>query len=657
MKLFNFLILVSFISATIAADNTTSTTQTTTEEVVLTTGPVTCEYKTKDINTDYDENTDTKITCGGSSCSVSGSGASFANSILSITAAGTYIVGGSLDGQIKINATENDFIHLVLNSAIITSSDGPAIYGVTANKVTITIIGENVIKDSTNYTVVNEEPDACLFIDSDLSINGSGSITVTGNYGDAIRCKKDLKLVSGNVIILSAVQRGIKAKNSICIKDGTVDVTSSNSGIKVTRDDNSNKGYIVIDGGNIAISSGKDALHAETHLTINNGYIDIKNCSEGIEGQMIDILGGEIHVLATDDGINASKISNTDNKVTDGMNGGMNGGMNDGMNDGMGGGINNNMKGGMDNRMPSNSSSSSDGSVYINIVGGKTYVTVKGNDVDGIDSNGVLYIGGEAEVYTCIEGGDVYGNMAALDADGNNDIIAGATVIALGGSNNGMGGGKMSSGNMGDNKMNQGNMNNGNFSPNNGNTNSTNINSNAYPPMKRQAQQPIDYPTTNTNTTINDDMSSNAKSGNMDGGMGKQRGPGGPGGPGGMGGMGETGSVYQPYIQASVNSQEAGSQIIVKDNNDKVIITFTPEISYSSILITTPSIVAGQEYTIVTGSNSITAVASEAATGSVNPPSVTSPTDTLNSSSSSDSYSIKSHLLSTIVIIAILILF
>eukprot|EP00833_Pecoramyces_ruminatium_P007241 jgi/Orpsp1_1/1181273/evm.model.c7180000076574.1 len=376
MKLFNFLTLATIFS-TINFVNAS-------EEVTLTAGPVSCEYKTKDTNQDYDTSSDVNIKCSDTSCSVSGSGASVSDGILSISSAGTYIVEGSLNGQIQIKANDEDFIHLILNGATITSSDGPAIYGVSANKVTITIIGENVLTDSSNYSnLTNEEPDACLFIDSDLSINGSGSLTVTGKYGDAIRCKKDLKLVSGNVIVPSAVQRGIKAKNSICIKDGTIDVTSSNSGIKVTRDDNSDKGYIVVDGGNIAISSGNDALHAETHLTINDGYIDIKNCGEGIEGQMIDILGGEIHVLATDDGINASKISSNDTTT--------------------------------------------------NTMGGP----VQGNDVDGIDSNGVLYIGGEAEVYTSIEGGDIYGNMAALDADGTNAIVSGATVLAVAGSNSG----------------------------------------------------------------------------------------------------------------------------------------------------------------------------------------------------------------------------
>eukprot|EP00833_Pecoramyces_ruminatium_P004639 jgi/Orpsp1_1/1178671/evm.model.c7180000066287.1 len=126
MKLFHFLILAIIISAInlVNAD----------EEVTLTAGPVSCEYKTKDTNQDYDTNSDVNIKCSGTSCSVSGSGASVSDGIVSISSAGTYIVAGSLNGQIQIQATENDFIHLILNGATITSSDGPAIYGISANK-------------------------------------------------------------------------------------------------------------------------------------------------------------------------------------------------------------------------------------------------------------------------------------------------------------------------------------------------------------------------------------------------------------------------------------------------------------------------------------------------------------------------------------------
>ncbi|ORX65295.1 hypothetical protein BCR32DRAFT_272797 [Anaeromyces robustus] len=401
MKIFNFLLFITLLYATNYVAG----------EITLTAGPVTCEYKKKDLDESYDINSDVNINCNGNTCTVNGNGAIASNALVTISTAGTYILQGSLNGQLRIEATKDDYIHIILNDATITSNNGPAIYGVTADKVTITLVGTNKLVDSSNYTLVDDEPDACLFIDADLSINGSGSVNITGNYSEAIRCKKDLRLISGEIVIPKAVQKGIKAKNSLCVKNANVDITSQNTAIKVTRSDDPDKGYIVIDGGNISIDTNNDGIHAETHLTINGGYIDIKNSSEGIEGQMIDILGGEVHIISTDDGINATKA---EDETQSNNNGGWGMG-------GFGGGA-----------------TGTDGSIYVNIVGGKTYVTVQGRDVDGIDSNGVLYIGGIAEVYACNNGGAIYGNMAAFDAEGMNAIDSNAVVIATaGGSSSG----------------------------------------------------------------------------------------------------------------------------------------------------------------------------------------------------------------------------
>ncbi|KAG4103195.1 hypothetical protein H8356DRAFT_1647343 [Neocallimastix lanati (nom. inval.)] len=577
MRLFYFIIFIIFIIAGCRA------TDTTTDTITLTAGPLTCEYKKKDLDESYDESTNVVIQCNGSSCSLNGNGATMADGILSISAAGTYIIKGTLNGQLRIEATENDYVHLILNSVTISSSSGPAIYGIAADKVTITLVGDSKLTDTTNYTVVDEEPDACLFVDADLSINGSGSISVTGNYGDAIRCKKDLRLISGKITVPTAIQKGIKAKNSLCIKDGTIDVTSTDSSIKVTRDDDAEKGYIVIDGGNISVSSGNDGIHAETHLTINGGYIDIKKSGEGLEGQMIDILGGEIHILSSDDGINASKISSSSEN-------------------------NNNMGFG-----GQSSSTGTDGSVYINIIGGKTYVTVQGNDADGIDSNGILYIGGDAEVYVSIQSGDIYGNMAALDAEGSNSIAEGATVIATAGGSGG--GGSNPGGNPG-----------GNSGGTHGGWNKRSHiikDKEIYLSKLRKGKKLLrdrHHRGAHQNIINNPHDKRNLK---------YRRAMGGKGGMGGMGGMGgsETGSVYQAYLQTSVSSQSAGNQIIVKNSNGDVIVSYTPSVSYSSILATSPKMTAGETYTVVTGSTSQSVVASSGSSGTPNSPSSTSVTD------------------------------
>ncbi|OUM65009.1 Non-catalytic module family DOC2 [Piromyces sp. E2] len=555
MKLFYYIVLFTYIVATslVAA------------QITLTAGPVSCEYKNKDLSDEYDQNSDVNIKCNGNSCTVNGSGATASNGMVTISAAGTYIVSGSLNGQVRIEATKEDFIHLVLNGVTIKSNNGPAIYDTAANKVVITLVGNNSISDSNNYKVDSEgEPDACIYISSDLSINGSGSVSVTGNYSDAIRCKKDLKLVSGQITIPKAAQKGIKARNSICVLNAVIDITSQNSAMKVTKDDDPEKGFVVIDGGKITISAGKDAIHAETHLTVRDGYIDIKKCEEGIEGQMVDILGGEIHIFTNNDGINGGKI------------------------------------GAVKNGNPfADFGAGNDGSVYINIVGGKIYVDAEGQEIDGIDANGVVYIGGDAEVYTSVNKGTIYGFYAAIDADGDNSIAPGATVVALGTQSGNGGfwkrenrfrkrqwGGNNGGWNIGGN--NGGNNGGWNIGGNNGGNNG--------------------------GWNIGGNNGGNNGGWNIGGGMGG-------GFPGMMGG--DSGKVYQPYIQTSVPSQNGNSKLVVKDRNNNIIVSYVPRNPYAAILVTSPKMVAGETYTITAGSSTTTATANAPANGNPNAPSVT----------------------------------
>ncbi|KAL6635758.1 hypothetical protein U3516DRAFT_856198 [Neocallimastix sp. 'constans'] len=320
-KLFINLFIISLISLSfVRADDEISST----EEIILTPGPITGEYKNKDLDASYDESSSVMISCSGTSCTTSNGsdGISINKGNVTISTAGTYVLQGDLQGQVYISATEDDFVHLILNNMSITSNNGPALFEVECDKLVITMVGENSLTDSTNYTVdEDEEPDGCLFAKSDLSFNGEGTLTVTGNYSEGIRCKKDLKLVSGTINVFSK-EKGIKAKNSVSIKEAVVNVESGDTAIKACKDTDPEKGFVVIDGGRIVVKSGKDGIHAETHLTINGGYIDVSESEEGLEGQMIDIQGGEIHINANDDGINASKIGATNDEFGPGGMGG-----------------------------------------------------------------------------------------------------------------------------------------------------------------------------------------------------------------------------------------------------------------------------------------------------------------------------------------------
>lgn len=183
--------------------------------------------------------------------------------------------------------------------------------------------------------------------------------------------------------------KGIKAETDLTITGGSFTIDSADDSIH-------SNGNVNVTGGTFAIASGDDAFHAEENLTIAGGTMDISTSYEGLEGLHILVSGGDISLIASDDGINAA--GGTD---TSGFTGGRDGMFSPGM---MGG--------------------SSDGSITIS--GGNVHVTASG---DGLDANGTIAMTG-GYVTVC---GPIMGDTATLDYD-STAVISGGTFIGTGAS-------------------------------------------------------------------------------------------------------------------------------------------------------------------------------------------------------------------------------
>ncbi len=201
----------------------------------------------------------------------------------------------------------------------------------------------------------------------------------------------------------STSMKGIKAANSILISGGTFNIDSADDSIH-------SDVSVTINGGTFEIASGDDAIHAEDTLTITAGTINISKSYEGLEALHVDVQGGDIKLVASDDGLNAA--GGTDGS---GMTGGRDG-MFGGGRPGMGGGGHGGPGGGM--------SSSSNGSITIS--GGNLYIKASG---DGIDANGTLTI---SDGYIVVVG-PTQGDTATLDYD-KSATITGGTFIGTGAS-------------------------------------------------------------------------------------------------------------------------------------------------------------------------------------------------------------------------------
>ena len=234
--------------------------------------------KAVDYEVGYDEASACKVSFDGESADVDGSGAQFKDGVLTITEAGTYILSGKLDGRVVVNTGKNKEVRIVLNGAEITSSDNAALAVLQADKVSITLAenSENKLTDGSEYKTSDEESkvDACLYSQDDLTINGSGSLEVTGNYKHGIVSKDDL-VITGGKIKVTAKNTAMTGKDSVKISDGEFDISAGTNGIKSDNSEDSSKGYIALTGGSYKIVSNNDGIEASGVLKIDGGDFDI----------------------------------------------------------------------------------------------------------------------------------------------------------------------------------------------------------------------------------------------------------------------------------------------------------------------------------------------------------------------------------------------
>lgn len=176
--------------------------------------------------------------------------------------AGAYRLSGALDGTLRVNA-KGSTVHLLFDGVTIRSDNGPAILVEAAGKVIITLApgSENSISDSGRYTGT-EDSEACICSSSDLTINGSGTLTVHGFYKDAIRSRDVLKLVDG-VYRIQCKRTGLHGSDGVNIAGGQVFIESEKNGVKTTKSGPNGRGSLIISGGTVSVVAGRYALVTE----------------------------------------------------------------------------------------------------------------------------------------------------------------------------------------------------------------------------------------------------------------------------------------------------------------------------------------------------------------------------------------------------------
>ncbi|MBQ8550048.1 MAG: carbohydrate-binding domain-containing protein [Clostridia bacterium] len=206
--------------------------------------------------------------------SVSGNGASYSDGVLKITAEGSYKITGETSGCLEIDAADKK-VQLILENAKIANATGPALYVKDADKVFLTLYGENTLSDGEVYSFsADDGADGAVFSRADLAINGSGSLAVTGKYKHAIVSKDDLVITGGRLNITS-VNVGLEGKDCVKITDADIKVTAGSDGIRSTNAEDPARGYVYIESGNLDIVSENDGIQGETAVKIAGGTLNI----------------------------------------------------------------------------------------------------------------------------------------------------------------------------------------------------------------------------------------------------------------------------------------------------------------------------------------------------------------------------------------------
>lgn len=189
---------------------------------------------------------------------------------------GVYVLSGVWeDGRVMVNA-EDGLTHIVLAGVNLSCSNSAPLYAANGDlRITLAPGTENRLTDGQRYDYPEpgvEEPNACIYGDDDLCINGSGSLTVLARFNNGIGSKDRLHILGGSISV-SAPNNALKGNDCVLIGGGTLSLSSEEDGIKADNDAEADQGYIGILGGEVSIGAGDDALQAAHAVVVRDAKL------------------------------------------------------------------------------------------------------------------------------------------------------------------------------------------------------------------------------------------------------------------------------------------------------------------------------------------------------------------------------------------------
>lgn len=235
-------------------------------------------FSERDLVGSYDESEAVTITLNGDTAECSSDAVTAEGSQVVISKEGVYLLSGTLtDGQIVVNAADTDKVQLVLDGVDITSADSAAIYALKADKVFVTLAegSENTLTNGGSYVAIDDNNiDAVIFAKTDLTLNGSGSLTIEAQAGHGVVSKDDLVITDGSYTV-NAASHGMTGKDSLSIAGGTFSITSGKDGLHAENTEDAALGSLYLADGTYTIQAQGDAISTSGALQVDGGSFQI----------------------------------------------------------------------------------------------------------------------------------------------------------------------------------------------------------------------------------------------------------------------------------------------------------------------------------------------------------------------------------------------
>ncbi len=224
-----------------------------------------------------------------------------------------YVVSGSSDNGRLIYYSMTPF-HLTLDNLSLSNPSTVAIAMGVYVPVTLRLKGTSTLADGANGPQVGTMDMPC-----ELTVNGTGTLQITGNAKHAMNIEGPITINSGTIRILGSDSDGIHGSSNLTWNGGTLDIVSAGSdGLDIS-------GNVTIQNGDLSINTTAETqrgIKVSGVFTMNDGSLNINTSgtdSKGIKADnLVYINGGNLTIVNSGDMSKGIKADN-DINITGGI--------------------------------------------------------------------------------------------------------------------------------------------------------------------------------------------------------------------------------------------------------------------------------------------------------------------------------------------------